>query len=115
MVDQQYIYLYKQRYMYWLVNFADKVNQQEIRLNELSRVTVDWAEKLKNVANQTAALSALLKAREASLSLLHGSITLLDIPPGLGPLTGAGSGEFNMGGGIPAPCRICRTRHPLVV
>ena len=68
-VDQQYTFINKT---------ADKVNEQEIRLNELSGLTVEWAEKLKNVANQTAALSALLKAQEASLSLLHGSMTLLE-------------------------------------
>ena len=68
-VDQQYTFINKT---------AKKVNQQETRLNQLSKLVIEYATKFKKFTRATSAIERVEVVQNSMLSLLKGSITLLE-------------------------------------
>ena len=54
------------------------MNKQEIRINELSKLTIDWEAKLPRLMTQTVVLAALQEIQGITMSILQDSFTLLE-------------------------------------
>ena len=67
-VDQQYTFINKT---------SNRVNEQEARINQLTQLSIDYAANIKALSNETATLAVLQQAQGTMLTLLEGSVLLL--------------------------------------
>ena len=68
-VDQQYTFINKT---------AHRVNQQESRLNQLTELAEEYNSQISKLTDSTATLQVLQNIQDTMLSLLKGSLTLLE-------------------------------------
>ena len=68
-VEEQYTFINKT---------VNRVNEQENRLNQLTQLSLDWSSRLGNLTKTTQSIMVLGKQIDAVLSLLSGSVTMIE-------------------------------------